>query len=53
MNVEPPNAADMFNYMFEHLPPELQKQRDTMRTGSIGQDPEQVGLQPKPEHANR
>ena len=49
MNVEPPKVTDMFDSAFASLPPELQKQRETMRTESLGQDPEQVGLQPKTE----
>ena len=49
MNVESPKVTDMFDWVFESLPPELQKQRATMRTESLGQDPEQVGLQPKTE----
>jgi hypothetical protein len=47
--VEPPKVTDMFDHAFASLPPELQKQRETMRTESLGQDPEQVGLQPKTE----
>jgi hypothetical protein len=34
----------MFDYVYAHLPAQLKKQRDTMRTDSIGQDPEQIGL---------
>jgi hypothetical protein len=39
----------MFDYVFASLPAELLKQRATMRTSSLGQDPEQFGLQPKTE----
>jgi pyruvate dehydrogenase E1 component alpha subunit len=46
MNIEPPKVTDMFDYVFEKLPAELAKQRETMRTESLGQDPDQVGLQP-------
>ena len=49
MNIEPPKLTDMFDYVFESLPPELQTQRATLRTESLGQDPEQVGLQPRTE----
>ena len=49
MNIEAPKVTDMFDYVFASLPPELQKQRATMRTESLGQDPDQVGLQPKTE----
>jgi hypothetical protein len=34
----------MFDNVFENIPENLRKQRDTMRTDSIGQDPEQIGL---------
>jgi len=44
MEVTPPQATDMFNFVFEELPCQLKKQRDTLRTDSIGQDPEQIGL---------
>jgi len=47
MNIEPPKVTDMFDYVFEKLPAELQKQRETLRTESLGQDPDQVGLQPR------
>jgi pyruvate dehydrogenase E1 component alpha subunit len=44
LETAPPSITDIFNYVFAHLPEELQKQRDTLRTDSIGQDPEQIGL---------
>ncbi|HSU67746.1 MAG TPA: pyruvate dehydrogenase (acetyl-transferring) E1 component subunit alpha [Tepidisphaeraceae bacterium] len=44
LNIEKPKTADMFDYTFEQLPEELEKQKQTMRTDSIGQDPTQVGL---------
>ncbi len=47
MNITPPNVQDIFDYVFATLPAELQKQKRTMQTSSIGQDPEQVGLQSK------
>jgi len=40
-----PATDDIFNYTFaEPLPAELVKQRETMRTSSLGQNPEQAGL---------
>ena len=42
--IEAPTAADFFDSMFADLPTDLKKQRDTMRTSSLGQNPEQVGL---------
>jgi hypothetical protein len=40
----------MFDYTFEKLPKELIKQKQTLRTDSIGQDPEQVGLKKDVHH---
>ncbi|MEM7755983.1 MAG: thiamine pyrophosphate-dependent enzyme, partial [Planctomycetota bacterium] len=42
--IEDPSPAEFFDHMYAELPPELVKQRDTMRTSSLGQDPSQVGL---------
>lgn len=46
MGIEKPAAADMFDYTFAELPAELELQKRTLRTDSIGQDPAQIGLQP-------
>ncbi|MFG0325920.1 MAG: pyruvate dehydrogenase (acetyl-transferring) E1 component subunit alpha [Phycisphaerales bacterium JB037] len=46
--IEKPDVADIFNYTFADLPPALAKQRDTLRTSSIGQNPDQVGLRAAP-----
>ena len=46
MNIDPPAVEDLFRYTFEELPDELVRQMRTMRTDSIGQDPEQIGLTP-------
>lgn len=44
--IEKPLVTDIFNYTFAgELPAELKRQRDTMQTHSLGQDPSQVGLQ--------
>ena len=40
--IAPPEKADFFNAMYADLPADLVKQRDTMRTSSIGQKPEQI-----------
>lgn len=42
--IEAPHAADMFDSMYAQLPEALRVQRETMRTSSIGQRPEQAGL---------
>jgi pyruvate dehydrogenase E1 component alpha subunit len=40
-----PTTDDMFDYTFAHpLPPELERQKRTLRTHSLGQNPEQSGL---------
>jgi pyruvate dehydrogenase E1 component alpha subunit len=44
METPPPPATDVFDYVFAELPCQVRKQRNTMRTDSIGQDPEQIGL---------
>jgi pyruvate dehydrogenase E1 component alpha subunit len=46
LNIARPPATDMFDYTFAELPAELQLQRKTLRTDSIGQEPGQIGLQP-------
>lgn len=45
--VPPPSSDDIFDYTFAELPADLAKQKETRATHSIGQDPEQVGLQAK------
>ncbi len=47
--IEAPRASDMFDSMYAELPPQLITQRETMRTSSIGQHPEQAGLRASPE----
>jgi pyruvate dehydrogenase E1 component alpha subunit len=44
MEITPPPVTDIFDSVFAELPCQLRKQRDTLRTDSIGQDPEQIGL---------
>jgi len=39
-----PSAQDIFDHTFAELPPELERQKQTMRTSSLGQDPQQEGL---------
>ncbi|MEO6435000.1 MAG: pyruvate dehydrogenase (acetyl-transferring) E1 component subunit alpha [Tepidisphaeraceae bacterium] len=46
LTIEKPATEDLFRYTFEALPDELRRQMQTMRTDSIGQDPEQIGLTP-------
>lgn len=44
LEIESPSPSDFFNHMFAELPADLARQRDTMRTSSLGLDPDQVGL---------
>jgi pyruvate dehydrogenase E1 component alpha subunit len=45
LNMDKPGAEDVFTHTFANLPDELVRQRDTRRTDSIGQMPQQIGLQ--------
>lgn len=47
-NIEKPSVEDLFDYNFAELPAALSKQKQTLRTDSIGQDPSQIGLKPRP-----
>ena len=42
--IEKPTTADIFDYTFATLPPEIELQKRTMRTSSLGQNPAQAGL---------
>lgn len=42
--IEKPTIEDIFDYTFATLDPELELQKRTMRTSSIGQEPGRVGL---------
>jgi len=42
--IDAPAASDFFDNMFVEMTPELKKQRQTMRTSSIGQDPSQIDV---------
>jgi len=42
--IEKPSTDDIFDYTFDTLPDELARQKQTMRTSSLGQDPTQAGL---------
>jgi len=46
--IEKPSSNDMFDSTFAELPAELRRQRDTMRTNSLGQDPQQETLRQRP-----
>ena len=46
--IDAPSTNEFFDSMFAELPAELVRQRDTMRTSSIGQDPSQTGLRTPP-----
>jgi pyruvate dehydrogenase E1 component alpha subunit len=41
-NITPPNRADFFDHMYADLNEDLRRQRDTMQTHSLGDDPSQV-----------
>jgi pyruvate dehydrogenase E1 component alpha subunit len=43
-----PSPTEMFDDMYAELPPELARQRNTMRTHSLGQYPDQAGLSASP-----
>ncbi len=45
INIETPQTSDLFDYVYQSLPPHLRVQRETLRTDSIGQNPSQIGLQ--------
>ena len=49
LDIEKPAVGDLFDYTFAELPPELLRQKQTLRTDSIGQDPAQAGLKPPKE----
>jgi pyruvate dehydrogenase E1 component alpha subunit len=50
--IEKPTSDDIFDYTFAgQLPKELEVQKKTMRTSSIGQEPEQAGLASESQHA--
>ncbi len=46
--IEKPSSDDLFDYTYAQLPPSLEIQKQTRRTDSLGQDPTQVHLQPRP-----
>ena len=41
-SIEAPDSDDFFNAMYAEIPPDLDLQRRTRRTSSIGQDPSQI-----------
>jgi pyruvate dehydrogenase E1 component alpha subunit len=49
-NIAAPHSADFFNSMYAELPTDLARQRDTMQTHSLGQDPSQLA---DTSHVNR
>ena len=48
-SIEPPTTDDFFNHMYATISEQLQRQRDTLRTSSLGQDPSQAGLRAEPQ----
>jgi pyruvate dehydrogenase E1 component subunit alpha len=50
--IEKPTTDDIFDYTFSgQLPKELEVQKATLRTSSLGQDPDQAGLKESTQHA--
>jgi pyruvate dehydrogenase E1 component alpha subunit len=41
-HIAAPGAKDFFDHMYAELPADLRRQRDTMQTHSLGQDPSQI-----------
>lgn len=50
LGMEKPSTDDIFDYTFAQLPDEISRQKQTQKTHSIGQDPEQAGLKTSHEH---
>lgn len=48
-SIEKPRPEDMFDSTFAELPQELIRQRETLRTCSLGQNPDQLGLRAQPQ----
>lgn len=52
MSMPEPSPDDLFDHTFAELPPELRKQKQSLRTSSLGQDPTQERLlKPEPVQA--
>ena len=49
--VPDPDKTEFFDHMFAEIPADLREQRDTMRTSSLGINPDQVGLKAQPQRA--
>ena len=52
LEIEPPTNDDLFGYTFAEMPAEVRRQKETLRTDSIGQDPDQPGLKARSEASN-
>lgn len=46
-----PAPSDFFDSMYAELPADLARQRDALRTSSLGLDPDQAGLRAQPQRA--
>jgi pyruvate dehydrogenase E1 component alpha subunit len=46
-----PAPSDFFDSMYSELPADLARQRDALRTSSLGLDPDQAGLRAQPQRA--
>ncbi len=46
--IEKPLISDIFDYTYAEIPEELERQKRTLRTSSLGQDPTQAGLAAEP-----
>ena len=49
LNWPAPDKSEMFDSLYATIPAHLARQRDTMQTHSLGQNPEQAGLKAQPE----
>ncbi len=50
-SIAEPTTSEIFDSMFAEIDDDLRIQRDTMRTSSIGQNPEQAGLKAQTQNA--
>ena len=48
LGIEKPKVQDIFDHTFAELPPDLQQQEQTLRTDSLGLEPDQIGLGTEP-----
>ncbi|MEQ8844077.1 MAG: pyruvate dehydrogenase (acetyl-transferring) E1 component subunit alpha [Phycisphaerales bacterium] len=49
--IEAPTTDDIFDYTYEAINPQLRQQKETLRTSSLGMNPDQDTLRRQPSHA--